>query len=152
MQCGTLWYSDSMVLQINGLPPFYNLIYNISHEGPLSEPEMNRRGPLSLSLSPLRHLIGGAVRVSRPPPWRLPACLTACWAYTGSGLTAGGGQHIISPNEYGGGPSGLLGSTAKNDNDLSSPQRPTCTHLKVVAERGRGSAVWGRGSTLSCLM
>lgn len=54
-----------------------------------------------------------------------------------SGLTAGGGQHIITPDEYGGGPLGLHGTTARNDNNSSSGASSGSRihhHLKVVTE------------------
>lgn len=54
-------------------------------------------------------------------PVCMPACLAYRQAYIGSGLTADGGQHIITPDEYGGGPLGLRGRTAKNDNDPFLP-------------------------------
>lgn len=92
---------------------------------------------------------------SQTPNW--PRCLRVCspssmmaawWPYISSGLTAGGGQHIITPDEYGGGPLGLHGRTAKNDNDPSSSA--SSGELWALSSQGcelnRGSVLWGRAA------
>lgn len=114
---------------------------------------------LAITLPPRRQIIGGSVVPPNPPSSSMPSCLRG--AYTGAGLTADRGQHIITSDEYGGGPLGFRGSTAKNDNEgVHPPQPPTHppaatssppplrdrprSHLKVVTEGKRHR--WGGSS------
>lgn len=92
----------------------------------------------AITLSPRRQIIGGSVVPPNPPNSSMPSCLRG--AYTGAGLTADRGQHIITSDEYGGGPLGFCGSTAKNDNEGVHPtptnHPPTRCHLIASSPQG----------------
>lgn len=126
------------------------------------EPRLIRMQPHSgctlsaITLSPWRQIIGGSVVPPKPPRHSpMPSCLRA--AHTSAGLTADGGQHIITFDEYGGGPLGFRGNTAKNDNEGVHPPAATSSppplrdrprsHLKVVTEAKRHR--WGGSSRSS---
>ncbi|TNN41146.1 hypothetical protein EYF80_048689 [Liparis tanakae] len=55
----------------------------------------------------------------------------ARWAHISSGLMADGGSARNHPDAYGGGPLGLHGRTAKNDNDRSSSTSSGILHALV---------------------